>query len=396
MHVYLDHNATTPVHPEVLEAMLPFLKDHFGNASSIHWAGREVKKYLDEAREKVAALLQADPPEIFFTSGGTESDNMAIKGVAFSLRDKGRHIITTPVEHHAVLHTCQFLEKNGYEVTYLPVDGDGRIDLDALRRSIREDTILITIMSANNETGTLFPVKEIGGIARERGVLFHTDAVQAVGKVPIRLKELPADILSLSGHKLYAPKGIGAQYVRAGIRFTPLIHGGAQEGYRRAGTESIPNIVGLGKACELARRDFAPRVSHLQSLRDRLQQGILAKIPQVKLNGHPTQRLPNTLNMSFLYIEGESLLLNLDLEGVAVSSGSACTSGSLDPSHVLLAMGVPPEIAQSAIRFSLGWKNTLEEVDYVLEVLPKIVERLRDMSPLYQRKIAKKPKQLPA
>ncbi len=392
MRVYMDHNATTPVHPAVLDAMLPFLKDQFGNASSIHWAGREVKRYLDEAREKVAALLQADPPEIFFTSGGTESDNMAIKGVASSLRDKGRHIITTPVEHHAVLHTCRFLEKNGYEVTYLAVDGDGMIDLDELRRSIRKDTILITIMFANNETGTIFPVKEIGTIARERGVIFHTDAVQAVGKVPIHLKDLPVDILSLSGHKLYAPKGIGAQYVRSGIQFAPLIHGGAQEGHRRAGTESIPNIVGLGKACELARRDFDPRVSHLQSLRDRLQKGIQTQIPHVKLNGHPARKLPNTLNMSFLYIEGESLLLNLDLEGVAVSSGSACTSGSLEPSHVLLAMGVPPEIAQSAIRFSLGWKNTVEEVDYVLGVLPKIVERLRHMSPLYQKEVVKSPK----
>jgi cysteine desulfurase len=386
----MDHNATTPVHPEVLEAMMPFFKDHFGNASSIHWAGREVKKSLDGAREKLAALLHAAPEEVIFTSGGTESDNMAIKGVALALQEKGRHIITTPVEHHAVLHTCQFLEKMGYEITYLSVDHDGLIDLEELRRSIKPQTILITIIFANNETGTILPVQEIGEIAREKGVLFHTDAVQAVGKLSIDLQQLPVDILSLSGHKLYAPKGIGAQYIRKGTKLTPLIQGGAQERNRRAGTENIPYIVGLGRASEIAKRDFAKRQAHLFSLRDRLHQGILDRIPHVKLNGHPTQRLPNTLNLSFLYIEGESLLLNLDLEGIAVSSGSACTSGSLDPSHVLLAMGIPHEIAQSAIRFSLGGANTEEDVDYVLDVLPGIVKRLRDISPLYQKHIRTK------
>ena len=375
--VYMDHNATTPVHPEVLEAMMPFFQDQFGNASSIHWAGREVKKYLDEAREKVAALLHASPEEVIFTGCGTESDNMAIKGVAFALRERGRHIITTQVEHHAVLHTCQFLEKIGYKVTYLPVDGDGLIDLEELRRSITEETVLITIMFANNETGTIFPVQEIGKIAREKGVIFHTDAVQAVGKLPIDLQQLPVDILSLSGHKLYAPKGIGAQYIRKGTKVTSLIHGGAQERNRRAGTENIPYIIGLGKASEIALRDWPKRRTHLSALRDRLHQGFIKRIPHVKLNGHATQRLPNTLNLSFLYIEGESLLLNLDLEGIAVSSGSACTSGSLDPSHVLLAMGIPHEIAQSAIRFSLGWNNTEEDVDYVVEVFPKIVQRLQ-------------------
>ncbi|MBI5969453.1 MAG: cysteine desulfurase NifS [Deltaproteobacteria bacterium] len=389
--VYLDHNATTPVHSEVLEAMMPFFQDQFGNASSIHWAGREVKKYVDEARENVAALLNAGPNEIIFTGGGTESDNMAIKGVSFAAREKGQHIITTQVEHHAVLHTCQFLEKMGYEITYLPVDSEGLIDLTELRRSIKDQTILITIMFANNETGTIFPVQKIGEMAREKGVIFHTDAIQAAGKVPIDLKQLPVDILSLSGHKLYAPKGIGAQYIRSGTPMTSLIHGGAQERNRRAGTENVPYIVGLGKANEIARRDFQKRHDHLLALRDRLHQGIIHRIPHVKLNGHPTERLPNTVNMSFLYIEGESLLLNLDLEGIAVSSGSACTSGSLEPSHVLLAMAIPPEIAQSAIRFSLGWSNTLEEVDYTVEVLPGIVQRLRDMSPLYQKRVAMAP-----
>ena len=384
--VYLDHNATTPVHPEVLEAMMPFFKDRFGNASSIHWAGREVRRYLDDAREQVAALINAQAGELIFTGCGTESDNMAIKGVALAHQDKGRHIITTQVEHHAVLHTCMFLEKMGYEVTYLPVDSDGLIDLEELRSSIKDGTILITIMFANNETGVIFPVQEIGEIAREKGVVFHTDAIQAVGKVPVDLKRLPVDILSLSGHKLYAPKGIGAQFIRPGTKLAPLIHGGSQERNRRAGTENIPYMIGLGKASEIARRDVDKHYVHLLSLRDRLQQEILRSVPEVKLNGHPTQRLPNTLNLSFLYIEGESLLLNLDLEGIAVSSGSACTSGSLEPSHVLMAMGIKHEIAQGAVRFSLGWGNTAEDVDYVIEVIPGIVKRLRDISPLYRKR----------
>jgi cysteine desulfurase len=387
--VYLDNNATTPVHPEVLEAMMPFFRDQFGNASSIHWAGREVKKYLDEAREKVAALMNAAPEEIVFTGCGTESDNMAIKGVALALQEKGRHIITTQVEHHAVLHTCQFLENMGYEVTYLPVDSYGLIDLEELRRSIKSQTVLISIMFANNETGTIFPVQEIGEMAREKGVLFHTDGVQAVGKISIDLKKLPADILSLSGHKLNTPKGIGAQFIRGGTKISSLIHGGSQERNRRAGTENIPYIVGLGKACEIAQRDFQKRQDHLLRLRDRLHQGIVQTIPHVELNGHPTKRLPNTLNMSFLYVEGESLLLNLDLEGIAVSSGSACTSGSLEPSHVLLAMGKSHIVAQSAIRFSLGLTNTEEDVEYVLEVLPRIIKRLRDISPLYQKQTSR-------
>lgn len=387
MRVYLDHNATTPVHPEVYEAMKPFFQNQFGNSSSIHWAGREVRKYVEEARAKVAELLHASAEEIIFTGCGTESDNMAIKGVAYSWREKGNHIITTQVEHHAVLHTCQFMEKMGYEVTYLPVDNYGLIDLELLRRSIKPQTVLVTIMFANNETGTIFPIEEIGEIIHEKGVIFHTDAVQAVGKIPIDLQRLPVDILSLSGHKLNAPKGIGAQFIRRGTKISPLIHGGGQEYGLRAGTENVPYIIGLGKACEIACRDFNQRVRHLRYLRDRLQQGIETRIPQAVLNGHPTQRLPNTLNMSFLDVEGESLLLNMDLEGIAVSSGSACTSGSLAPSHVLLAMGLAPEIAQSAIRFSLGGSNTEAEIDYVLEILPPIVQRLRDMSPLYQRRM---------
>jgi cysteine desulfurase len=383
--VYMDHNATTPVHPEVLDAMMPFFRDQFGNASSIHWAGREVKKYLDDAREKVAALMNADPQEIIFTGCGTESDNMAIKGVASTHQDKGRHIITSKVEHHAVLHTCQFMEGLGYQIIYLSVDREGLIDLEELRRSIRPDTVLVTIMFANNETGTIMPVQEIGEICREKGAIFHTDAVQAVGKIPIDLKKLPVDILSLSGHKLNTPKGIGAQFIRKGTKLSPLIHGGAQERNRRAGTENIPYIIGLGKACEIAQRDFQKRHEYLRNLRDRLQEGIFRAIPHVELNGHPTRRLPNTLNASFLYVEGESLLLNMDLEGVAVSSGSACSSGSADASHVILAMGKSPLVAQSAIRFSLGLTNTAEDVDYALEVLPRIIERLRAISPLYQK-----------
>ncbi len=388
--VYMDHNATTPVHPEVLEAMMPFFRDQFGNASSIHWAGREVKKFLDEAREKVSALMNADPQEILFTGCGTESDNMAIKGVASTHQDKGRHIITSKVEHHAVLHTCQFMEGLGYQISYLSVDRDGLIDLEELRRSIRPDTVLVTIMFANNETGTIMPVQEIGEICREKGVTFHTDGVQAVGKIPIDLKKLPVDILSLSGHKLNTPKGIGAQFIRKGTKLSPLIHGGAQERNRRAGTENIPYIIGLGKACEIAQRDFQKRHEYLRNLRDRLQEGIFQAVPHVELNGHPVRRLPNTLNASFLYVEGESLLLNMDLEGIAVSSGSACSSGSADASHVILAMGKSPLVAQSAIRFSLGLTSAAGDVDYVLEVLPRIIERLRAISPLYQKVLRSK------
>ncbi len=383
--IYLDHNATTPVHPEVFEAMVPYLKDEWGNPSSIHWAAREPKKAIDSAREKVAALLGCEANEIVFTSCGSESNNFAIKGVADALRGKGNHIITTSVEHPSVLNTCKFMEREGWEVTFLPVDPYGMIDLDQLRDSITDKTILVSIMFANNETGTIFPVEEIGKITREKGVLFHCDAVQAVGKVPIDVKRLNIDLLSLSGHKLYAPKGVGALYVRRGVRITPLIHGGHQERNRRAGTENVAGIVALGKACEIAMRDMDEEVAHITRLRDKLEKGIMERIEHVKLNGHPTKRLPTTLNVSFMYIEGESILLNLDMKGVAASSGSACTSGSLEPSHVLMAMGVPPEIAHGSVRFSLGRDNTDEDIDYVLEILPPIVERLRSMSPLYAK-----------
>ncbi|HCX90909.1 MAG: cysteine desulfurase NifS [Deltaproteobacteria bacterium CG12_big_fil_rev_8_21_14_0_65_43_10] len=385
--IYMDHNATTPLHPEALDAMLPFLKDNFGNPSSIHWAGRGVKKYIDEAREKVASLLNADPSEIVFTGGGSEGDNLAIKGVANVLKKKSNHIITTQVEHPAVLTTCQYMEKRGCKVTYLPVDHDGVIDLDDLRDSITKKTVLISIMYANNETGTLFPVKEAGEIAADNGIIFHTDAVQAVGKIPIDTKDMKVNLLSLSGHKLYGPKGIGCLYVKKGTPLVPLIHGGHQEGGRRAGTENIPGIVGLGKACEIVNRDMESQSKHITKLRDRLYKGIIDKLDHVKLNGHTINRIPNTLNLSFEFIEGESLLLNLDLEGIAVSSGSACTSGSLKPSHVLTAMDITPEIAQGSLRFSLGLGNTEEDVEYVLGVLPEIVNRLRSMSPLYLKKV---------
>ena len=381
--IYMDYNATTPLHPEALDAMLPFLKDNFGNPSSIHWAGRGVKKSIDEAREKVASLLNADPSEIVFTAGGSESDNLAIKGVANVLKNKSNHIITTQVEHPAVLTTCQYMEKRGCKVTYLPVDHDGMIDLDDLRGSITNKTVLISIMYANNETGTLFPIKEIGEIAADNGIVFHTDAVQAVGKIPIDVKDLTVDLLSLAGHKLYAPKGIGCLYVKKGTSLVPLIHGGHQEGGRRAGTENTPGIVGLGKACEIANRDMESQLKRITKLRDSLYEGIIDKLDHVKLNGHPVKRIPNTLNLSFEFIEGESLLINLDMEGVAVSSGSACTSGSLKPSPVLMAMAVPSEIAQGSIRFSLGLDNTEEDIEYVIGVLPEIVNRLRSMSPLY-------------
>jgi cysteine desulfurase len=385
--IYMDHNATTPLHPEALDAMLPFLKDNFGNPSSIHWAGRGVRKYIDEARGKVANLLNADPSEIAFTGGGSESDNLAIKGAAYALKKEGNHIITTQVEHPAVSNTCEYMEKTGYKVTYLLVDHEGMIDLDELKGSITSKTVLISIMYANNETGTLLPIKEVGEIAADKGILFHTDAVQAVGKIPMDLKDLKIDLLSLSGHKLYGPKGIGCLYVKKGTSLVPLIHGGHQEGGRRAGTENIPSIVGLGKACEIASRDMGFQVKHITKLRDRLYEGIIDKLDHVKLNGHPVNRIPNTLNLSFEFIEGESLLLNLDLEGIAVSSGSACTSGSLKPSHVLTAMGLTPEIAQGSLRFSLGLGNTEEDVEYVLGVLPEIVNRLRSMSPLYLKKV---------
>lgn len=385
--IYLDHNATTPLDPLVLEEMLPYCKDIFGNASSVHEFGRVARKGIDEARIKVASLLNAkDVDEIVFTGSGTESDNFAIKGMVDTLKSKGNHIITSLIEHHAVLSTCKFLEKNGYKVTYLPVDKFGIVDLEELKKSITDKTILISIMYANNEVGTIEPVEEIAKIAREKRVLFHTDAVQAAGKLPIDVSRLVVDMLSLSAHKLYGPKGVGALYIRKGLKITPLLHGGHHEKNRRAGTEDVAGIVGFGKAAELAAKNMKEETARIKTLRDRLEKGILENIKYTYLNGHPEKRLCNTTNISFEYLEGESIILNLDMEGVGVSTGSACTSGSLEPSHVLTAMGVDPVRTQGSIRFSLGKDNTKEDIDYVIKVLPPIIERLRKMSPLYKEK----------
>ncbi|MDH4223722.1 MAG: cysteine desulfurase NifS [candidate division Zixibacteria bacterium] len=383
--IYLDHSATTPVHPEVFEAMIPFYKERFGNASSIHLFGREAKVALDESREKVAGFLNTDPLEIYFTSGGTESDNLAIKGTAFANRNKGKHIITSSIEHHAILESCKFLQKEGFEVNYLQVDKYGLVNPDELRKQIRKDTILISIMHANNEMGTIEPVEELSRIARETGIYFHTDAVQSIGKIQIDVQKLGVDLLSLSGHKFYGPKGVGVLYIRRGVRLTPLSHGGHHEKARRAGTENIPGIVGLAKAIEIAQRDMEKEESRIRLLSDRFFDKVMQRIPDVFMNGHPERRVPNILNLSFKGVEGESIILNLDLKGIAVASGSACTSGSLEPSHVLSAMGVPPDLAQSSIRFSFGRSNTEEDVDYVAEVLPEIISKLRKMSPIYEQ-----------
>jgi cysteine desulfurase len=384
----MDYNATTPVRPEVLEAMLPFFREQFGNPSSVHWAGRAVSGAVEKAREQVAKSINCSPAEIVFVSCGSEGDNMAIKGTAEALRDKGNHIITTSVEHPAVLNTCQYLEKQGFRVTYLPVDRDGMLDLADLEEAITDQTILISVMWGNNETGNLFPIDEIGAIARKYKIRFHTDAVQAIGKVPVDVQKSGVDLLVLSGHKIGAPKGVGAIYIRRGTKMNALIHGGHQERNRRAGTHNVAGIAGLGIACELAGVEMAETSARLRQLRNRLEKGIMSSIPEVKLNGHPDpdRRLPNTLNISFAYIEGESLLLNFDMKGIAASSGSACTSGSLEPSHVMGAMCVDVILAHSSTRFSLGPGNTEEDVDYVLEILPPIVQRLREMSPLYNRK----------
>ncbi len=383
--VYMDHAATTYVKPQVFEAMRPYFTETFGNPSSLHSFGREAASAVERAREQVAgAIGAASPQEICFTAGGSESDNMILRGIAEAYAKKGNHIITTNIEHHAVLHTCQWLEKQGVEVTYLPVDEYGRVTAEQVEAAIRDNTILISIMFANNEIGTVEPIAEIGAVARKHGVIFHTDAVQAVGALPIDVQKMNIDALSLSGHKFYGPKGIGALYIRKGVRVPPLIHGGAQERGRRAGTENLAGIVGLGAAIELATAHLAESAERLTRLRDKLIAGILASIPESRLNGDPVNRLPNNFNMCFRYIEGESLLLSLDLMGIAGSSGSACTSGSLDPSHVLLAIGLPHEIAHGSLRLTLGDGTTEEDVDYVLQELPAIVQRLREMSPLYE------------
>ena len=383
--IYLDYNATSPVRPEVLEVMLPFYMEQFGNPSSVHWAGRQVSGALEKAREQVASLINASPAEIVFVSCGSEGDNMAIKGSLDPLKEKGNHIITTAVEHPAVLETCEALEKDGYEVTYLPVSKDGQLDLADLEKAITDKTILISIMWANNETGNLYPIEAIGRIAKKYNIRFHTDAVQAVGKVPVDVQKANLDLLVISGHKIGAPKGVGAIYIRRGTRMKTFMHGGHQERNRRAGTQNVAGIVGLGKACEMAASEQADYYQRVRAMRDRLEDGVLSQVPDIKLNGTPDRddRLPNTLNVSFAYIEGESLLLNLDMFGIAASSGSACTSGSLEPSHVMGAMCVEVTLAHSSTRFSLGPETTEEEIDKVLEVLPATVQRLRDMSPLY-------------
>ena len=380
--IYMDNAATTSVRPEVLEAMAPYFTQYFGNASSIHSFGRAARRGMENARKQVAAALGCEPREVYFTAGGSESDNWAIRCAVEAKAQKGRHIITSAIEHHAVLHTCEYMEKQGYEVTYLPVDEFGRVSVESVKNAIRPDTVLITIMAANNEIGTLQPIPEIGRLAKENGILFHTDAVQAVGAVPVDVNAWNVDMLSLSGHKFHAPKGVGALYVRKGIRISNLIYGGAQERGLRAGTENLPGIVGLGKAIELAVQELPEYTQRVSALRDKLIDGILGKIPDVCLNGHRTERLPGNVNVSVRYVEGEALLMRLDLAGVAASSGSACTSGSLDPSHVLLAIGLPHEVAHGSLRLSLGNDTTEEEVDYVLKKLPEIIANLRAMSPL--------------
>lgn len=386
--VYMDHSATTPADPEVANLMMTYLTEKYGNPSSVHGFGREVKQALEEARHQVAELIGAKPAEITFTSGGTEADNLAILGVAEAYRKKGKHLITSAVEHHAVLDTCEYLAKNGFELTVLPVDAEGFVAVEDVAKSIRPDTILISIMHANNEVGTIQPIAEIGKIARERGVIFHVDAVQSLGKIPVNVQDMNADLVTVSSHKIYGPKGVGALYIRKGIRIIPLVHGGGQEKKRRSGTENVPGVIGFGKACELAGQRMAAEAEELKRLRDKLLQGIGERIDYVKVNGpQGDRRLPNNVNVSIQFVEGESLLLSLDMLGIAASSGSACTSGSLDPSHVLLAMGLPHEIAHGSLRFSLGNQNTDEDVDYVLEQLPKIVNRLRAMSPLYDQAV---------
>ncbi len=380
---YFDYNATTPVHPEVLEAMLPFLKESYGNPSSAHTFGRVTRTAIDNAREKVAKILGADASEIVFTSCGSESNNLVLKGLAsFHCKAKD-HIITSRIEHPAILSTCSFLEESGYKVTYLPVDKNGRINLSELERAITKQTLVISIMHGNNEIGVIQSISEIGEIARRKGVFFHTDAVQTVGKIPIDVNRLNVDFLSLSAHKFYGPKGVGVLYVRKGIDMYPLIHGGHQEKSRRAGTENVAGIVGLGTACEIAMRDMDEEFRHLVSLKEKFCNGLMGKIPKIRINCSYENCMPNTLNVGFFAIEGESLLINLDLKGIAVSTGSACSSGSVEPSHVLRAIDVPVEYIQGSLRFSFGRFTTSGEIDYLLEVLPPIVEKLRSMSPLW-------------
>ena len=382
--IYLDNAATTKTAPEVVDAMLPYFSEYYGNASTIYSLGAESKKAMDHARQTIADSLGAKPEEIYFTAGGSESDNWALKATAEAYASKGKHIITTKIEHHAILHTCEYLEKRGFEITYLNVDRDGLISLDELKAAIRPDTILISVMFANNEIGTIEPIAEIGEIAKEHGVLFHTDAVQAYAQVPINVDEMHIDMLSASGHKLNGPKGIGFLYIRTGVKIRSFIHGGAQERKRRAGTENVPGIVGYGKAAEIAMANMDERIAKETQLRDYLIKRVTEEVPFTRVNGSRTNRLPNNVNFAFQFIEGESLLIKLDMAGICGSSGSACTSGSLDPSHVLLAIGLPHEIAHGSLRLTLSEENTMEEMDYVVEQIKEIVSYLRGMSPLYE------------
>lgn len=381
--VYLDHSATTRTDEDVAQAMVEYMTENFGNPSSVHSYGRVARKAVEEAREKVARAIGAQPEEIIFTSGGTEADNIAIRGVAYATKKKGNHIITSAIEHHAVLDTCKSLEKEGFQVTYLPVDEYGMVSVEDVKNAITDQTVLISVIHANNEVGTIQPVKEIGALAREKGIYFHSDTVQTVGKIPVDVNELNIDLLAISAHKFYGPKGIGCLYARKGVRLSPILFGGSQERKRRPGTLNVPGIVGFGLAIKKAVNMISEQIPYQTRLRDKLIKGIMERVDYVKLNGHPTERLPNNVNLSFQFIEGESLLLSLDMKGIAASSGSACTSGSLDPSHVLLAMGLSHEIAHGSLRMTLGKDNTEEQIDYVIEVLPEIVERLRAMSPLY-------------
>lgn len=382
--IYLDNAATTQVYPQVLDAMLPFFTEHYGNPSAIYSFANEAKKAVDQSRSTIADLIGADTDEIYFTGGGSESDNWALVATAEAYESKGRHIITSKIEHHAILHTCEYLEKRGYEITYIDVDEKGTIKLDELEAAIRPDTILISVMAANNEIGTIQPLKEIGAIAKAHGVLFHTDAVQAFAHIPINVDEMNIDMLSASGHKIHGPKGIGIMYIRKGVKIRSFIHGGAQERRRRAGTHNVPGIVGMGKAAELAKANMDNSIKSISELRDYLIKRVLDEIPYTRLNGHETNRLPNNANFCFRFIEGESMLILLDQNGICGSSGSACTSGSLDPSHVLLAIGLPHEIAHGSLRLTLSEQTTKEDIDYTVDKLKGIIERLRSMSPLYE------------
>lgn len=384
--VYLDYAATAPTDPEVLAAMQPYFFEKFGNPASIHQFGQEAKKAMEDSRALLAEFLGAQPQEIIFTSGGTESNNFAIKGVAYALKDKGDHIITTAIEHHAIIEPCKFLEKQGFKTTYVGVDKDGLVDPEAIRKAITDKTILISVMHANNEIGTIQPIAEIAKVAKEKGIYFHSDCVQTVGHIPIKVNELGVDLLSLSAHKFYGPKGVGALYVRKGTRIERFLHGGDQEQNRRASTQNTPGIVGVARAAELCQEKMGEEAKFQIALRDRLIKEIPEKIPETHLNGHPTKRLPNNVNFSFQYIEGESILLNLDILGIAASTGSACTSTSLEPSHVLLAIGLTHEVAHGSLRITMGRWTKKEDVDYLMEHLPGIIAKLRAMSPLYEKK----------